>query len=62
VNGGDHLRPLYIGRTGRLGKKGGISANISGLPRDRAHFARWGHGRYYHIGDLRLLHENMFPT
>jgi hypothetical protein len=49
----DHLRPVYVGKAGRFGKKPGVlSANLANLASDRGKFARWGDGNAYHIGDL----------
>lgn len=50
----DRLRPLYIGRAGRYGKKNRakLSANLAKLATDTSKFARWGDGSAYHIGDL----------
>jgi hypothetical protein len=48
--------PLYIGKTGTLGKKGEeLSVNIKNLRTDKSKFARWGDGYAYHIGDLSAV-------
>jgi hypothetical protein len=47
------VTPLYIGRAGKYGKRGGnISANLLSIERDTSKFARWGPGYAHHIGDL----------
>src|SRR5262245_52628398 len=49
----DRLRPLYIGKAGRDGRKEGkISANLEDIATNKSKFARWGDGNAYHIGDL----------
>lgn len=49
----ERLRPLYIGKAARFGKKPGkLSANLANLAADRGKFARWGDGNAYHVGDL----------
>jgi hypothetical protein len=51
--GKERLRPVYIGKAGRFGKKKGVlSANLVNLAKDKGKFARWGDGNAYHIGDL----------
>lgn len=47
--------PLYIGKAGRYGRSGGVSANLKRLDRDEGHFARWGYGYDYHMGDLSAV-------
>jgi hypothetical protein len=48
----DDIRPLYVGKAGRRGRKNPLSANIRDIRRNRHKFARWGDGMDYHIGDL----------
>lgn len=44
--------PLYVGRAGRYGRNGGVSANLAGIRTDTGKFARWGYNYAYHLGDL----------
>jgi hypothetical protein len=44
--------PLYVGKTGKTGIKNGTSANILNIRTNTSQFARWGHGDYWHIGQL----------
>ena len=46
------VEPLYIGRAGRVGRNGGVSANIASIAANTGKFARWGYNYAYHIGDL----------
>ncbi len=47
------ILPLYIGKAETLGKRdGNLSANLTGIEKDRSKFARWGDNYQYHIGDL----------
>lgn len=48
----EEVRPLYIGKANRRGRKADVSANIRDIRRNRHKFARWGDGLDYHIGDL----------
>lgn len=48
----EEVRPLYIGKANRRGRKANVSANIRDIRRNRHKFARWGDGLDYHIGDL----------
>lgn len=50
--GSDSMRPLYIGKAGRRGRKNPVSANIRDIRRNRHKFARWGDGMDYHVGEL----------
>lgn len=47
--------PLYIGRAGRVGRKGGLSDNLRRIETNRANFARWGYNYAYHMGDLSAV-------
>jgi hypothetical protein len=38
------LTPLYIGKAGRTGRDGGVSANLVNVRQDPGKFARWGGG------------------
>ncbi len=44
--------PLYIGRAGRYGRTGEISANLASIRANSGKFARWGYNYAYHLGDL----------
>lgn len=44
--------PLYVGKAGRYGRNGGVSANLAGIRTDAGKFARWGYNYAYHLGDL----------
>ena len=44
--------PLYVGRAGRVGRNGGISANLVSIRTNTGKFARWGYNYAYHMGDL----------
>lgn len=46
------ILPLYIGKAERIGTKGGLSFNVSGIGNNQHAFGRWGYGIAYHIGDL----------
>ena len=46
------FRPLYIGKTGRLGRGTAINANLKTIRSNYSKFARWGDDRYRHIGGL----------
>ena len=50
-----YVVPLYIGRTGMFGVKGGLSANLAAIRSDRGKFGRWGSNYAYHIGDLSAV-------
>ena len=53
--------PLYVGKSEKLGVKGGYSANLKGIHRggNKGKFARWGYGHQYHIGDLsHVIYEH----
>lgn len=43
--------PLYVGKAETTGRMGGLSANIKSLSKSGL-FARWGYGRFYHMGEL----------
>ena len=48
--------PLYIGKAEKIGRNGGLSANIKdGISKSGGLFARWGYGHSYHIGDLSAV-------
>lgn len=49
---GGSFRVLYVGKAERRGVKHPLSYNLTNLRSNRRAFARWGDGRYYHIGDL----------
>ena len=44
--------PLYVGKAGRYGRNGGVSANLAAIRTDAGKFARWGYNYAYHLGDL----------
>jgi hypothetical protein len=44
--------PLYVGKAGRYGRAGGISANLVAIRANTGKFARWGYNYAYHMGDL----------
>lgn len=44
--------PLYVGRAGRVGRNGGVSANLVKIRTNASKFARWGYHYAYHLGDL----------
>lgn len=44
--------PLYAGKAGRFGRRGGVSANIVAIRANTGKFARWGYNYAYHLGDL----------
>lgn len=50
---GQQVIPLYIGKSGKYGKRGNnLSANIVNIASNKGKFCRWGDGYAYHIGDL----------
>ena len=44
--------PLYVGKTAKIGTRKPISSNIENIETNNSRFARWGHGNYWHIGQL----------
>lgn len=44
--------PLYVGKAGRHGRTGGVSANIASIRANAGKFARWVYNYAYHLGDL----------
>lgn len=44
--------PLYVGKTEKIGRNGGLSANIKNIRPTHPFFCRWGYSYEYHIGDL----------
>ena len=44
--------PLYVGKAGRHGRTGGMSANLHSIRSSTGKFARWGYNYAYHLGDL----------
>jgi hypothetical protein len=44
--------PLYVGKAGRYGRTGEVSANLSSIRSNTGKFARWGYNYAYHLGDL----------
>jgi hypothetical protein len=52
---GDQVLPLYIGRAGKIGVNGGLSANLQRIRANLGKFARWGSNYAYHIGDLSAV-------
>jgi len=53
--GSSGVVPLYIGRAGRIGKKGGLSQNLQRIETNTANFGRWGYNYAYHMGDLSAV-------
>lgn len=49
---GEDVVPLYVGKAGRYGCTGVISANIAAIHGNAGKFARWGYDYAYHMGDL----------
>lgn len=49
---GENVVPLYVGKAGRYGRTGVISANAAAIRGNAGKFARWGYNYAYHIGDL----------
>jgi hypothetical protein len=52
LDGAGRVVPLYVGKAGRYGRTGGISANLDAIRRNTSKFARWGYNYAYHMGDL----------
>ena len=52
LNAAGRVVPLYVGKAGRYGRAGGISANLVGIRANTGKFARWGYNYAYHMGDL----------
>jgi hypothetical protein len=52
LNFADQVVPLYVGKAGRFGRIGGLSANLAGMGTNDSKFARWGYNYAYHLGDL----------
>ena len=48
----EHFCPLYVGITRKEGRTKLTSTNIVNIERKNSAFARWGHGNYWHIGQL----------
>jgi hypothetical protein len=48
----DLIVPLYVGKSEKIGIKGGLSENIKNIRSNDAKFCRWGYNYAYHIGDL----------
>jgi hypothetical protein len=44
--------PLYVGKAGRYGRTGEVSANLAAIRANTSKFARWGYNYAYHMGDL----------
>ena len=44
--------PPYLGKAGRIGRTGGVSANVVSIRANAGKFARWGYNYAHHVGDL----------
>ena len=44
--------PLYVGKAGRYGRTGSMSANLVNIRGNGTMFSRWGYNYAYHMGDL----------
>lgn len=52
LDGAGRVVPLYVGKAGRYGRTGGVSANLASIRANAGKFARWGYNYAYHMGDL----------
>lgn len=52
LNAAGRIVPLYIGKAGRYGRTGGVSANLANIRGNGTMFSRWGYNYAYHMGDL----------
>ena len=52
VDAAGRVIPLYVGKAGRYGRAGGVSANLAAIRTNMGKFARWGYNYAYHMGDL----------
>ena len=52
LDDGGRVVPLYVGKAGRYGRGGSVSANLASIRGNAGKFGRWGYGYAYHLGDL----------
>ena len=51
----NQIKPLYIGKSEKHGRKGNLSANIKNIESNKQRFCRWGYNYAYHIGSLSAV-------
>jgi hypothetical protein len=49
------VAPLYVGKAGRYGRTGAVSANLAAIRTNGGKFARWDYNYAYHMGDLSAV-------